>query len=450
MNALHVEYLLLESLLPYAHNARTHSPKQVRQIARSIREFGFLVPILVDEGRQIIAGHGRLLAAQHLKLKKVPVVQVTHLTPAQARAYRLADNKLTELGEWDNSLLKIELQFLMSPEIAFDVDLTGFSVPEIDVALGDTSHSNPEPPPPPVPDKPMSRPGDLWVLGKHRVLCGDSRDAKAFARLMGDERARMVLSDPPYNQPAANISGLGKHQHADFAMAAGEMSQDQFVAFLKDTLGLAVAHCVDGALVYAFMDWAHLRELQDACQALGLSPINLCVWVKANGGMGSLYRSQHELIWIAKVGKAPHRNHVELGKHGRYRTNVWQYAGMNSFGAERDAALQMHPTVKSVAMLADAIRDVSDHGEIVLDPFLGSGSTLIAAEETHRRCFGLELEPKYVDVILARWQQKTREEPILAETGESWSAVRARRRKELPNEDAASEQIDETSLSLEH
>lgn len=427
-----VEYVSPASLKGYPGHARVHSKAKIRQLARGMRAFGPLVPLLAEEDGQLITGHGRLLAAQFLKLEELPVIRIKHLTKEQIRAFRLADNKLTEIGEWDPERLGDELRFLMSAEINFDVDLTGFSVPEIDFAIGGSKASVSELPLPMPPEITISRLGDLWKLGTHRVLCADSRDLKNLAKLMGSEKARMVLTDPPYNVSASKISGLGKYKHKNFAMAAGEMSDGEFAAFLKDVLGMVIVHCEDGALVFTFMNWSHLRELQDACQALGLTPINLCIWVKSNGGMGSLYRSQHELVWITKYGKAPHRNHVELGKHGRYRTNVWEYAGMNSFGAERDAALIVHPTVKPVALLVDAIRDVSDHGEIILDPFLGSGSTLIAAEEARRRCYGLELEPKYVDVILQRWQQKTAAQPILVETGEALAAVRKRRTQESP------------------
>lgn len=424
---LKIEYLATDKVVPYAGNARTHSPRQINQIARSMESFGVMNPLLVDDKDQLFAGHGRLLAAKQLGLARVPVLRICHLTDAQRRAYALADNKIAENAGWDPELLQVELKFLM--EVDFEVDLTGFSTPEIDMVMAPLGDE----PDDPVPDLPaladaVSQAGDVWKLGGHRIACGDCRDASLLVALMDGARARMVLTDPPYNVPIeGHVSGLGKVHHDEFAMASGEMTPAEFVEFLRHSIGAGADTCVDGALLYLFMDWRHLPELYAACAALNLVPINLCVWTKANAGMGSLYRSQHELVLVVKKGKGSHVNNVELGKHGRYRTNVWPYAGMNSFGAERDEALAMHPTVKPVALVADAIKDVTHHGDFVLDLFLGSGTTLIAAERCQRRCYGVEIDPRYVDVALQRWIALTGVQPVHAQSGQTYEQLRESR-----------------------
>ena len=430
MSELNIQYLPAISLAEYTGNARKHSPAQIRQIARSIEEFGFINPVLIDADGQLLAGHGRLMAARKLGLEKVPAVQIEHLSDAQRRAYMLADNKIAENADWDSSLLKVEIEYLMQADIDFDVDLTGFSTPEIDLILDlDEEATDEDPiPEPPSSESTVTQPGDVWILRHHRVICGDIREEKAISSLFNNEQARMVMTDPPYNVPInGHVVGKGAHQHSEFAMASGEMSEADFSAFLKDSIERMSSHCVSGALLYICMDWRHLDVLQAVCKELSLSSINLCVWAKASGGMGSLYRSQHELILVVKKGKAPHTNNVELGKHGRYRTNVWQYAGMNSFGANRDELLALHPTVKPVAMIADAIKDVTHQGDIVFDGFLGSGTTLLAAEQTHRRCIGVEIDPRYVDVALSRWMSLTGLSPVHRETGSTFEEMREQR-----------------------
>lgn len=424
---LQIEYLATDKVIPYGGNARTHSPKQIDQIARSMAAFGFMNPLLVDAKDQLIAGHGRLLAAKKRGLARVPVLRIEHLDEAQRRAYMLADNKIAENAGWEPQLLRVELKFLM--ELDFEVDLTGFSTPEIDVVMSPIDEEADDPLPDlPAPDAVVTQPGDIWQLDGHRIGCGDCRDSALLDALMHGEQARMVLTDPPYNVPiAGHVSGLGKVQHQEFAMASGEMSSPEFVEFLRESIDAAAQHCMDAALLYLFMDWRHLAELQAACALLKLDPINLCVWVKSNGGMGSLYRSQHELVLVVKKGKGSHVNNVELGKHGRYRTNVWSYGGMNAFGQERDETLALHPTVKPVALLADAIKDVSHHGDMVLDSFLGSGSTLIAAEKSNRRCYGVEFDPRYVDVALQRWMALTGKQPVHVASGQAFEQLRASR-----------------------
>jgi DNA modification methylase len=437
MNDLLVEYLVPGQLLPYANNARKHSTEQMRQIERSIREFGFLTAILVDEQNRVVAGHGRLEAAKNLKLPRVPVLRVKHLTEPQLRAYRLADNKIAENATWDDGLLRVELDFLMNPDFDFDVDLTGFSTPAIDLLLGADQEIPDEPPRPDLADTAVavSRDGDIWQLGPPRVACGDSRDPALLDALMEGEKAAMVFTDPPYNVSIGGmVSGLGKHCHEEFKMASGEMSCAQFTAFLQESISAALSTCAAGALMYVCMDWRHIKELSEAYEALGLTLLNLAVWVKTNAGMGSLYRSQHELVFILKKGHSSHTNNVELGRHGRHRTNVWQYAGMNSFSKERDAALAVHPTVKPIALVMDAMKDVTAHGDIVFDGFLGSGTTVLAAHRTHRRGYGIELDPRYVDVCLERWIALTGQQPIHIGTHHRFDQLRYSRLSLIPGE----------------
>ena len=400
----------ISSLKPNPRNARTHSRRQIRQIANSIAAFGFNNPILVDENDCIIAGHGRVAAAKLLGLTEVPTVCLTHMTDAEKRAYVIADNRLAEKAGWDAEILAIEFQTLFEVAPEFDLTITGFEIGEIDLIIQD--HDNEAEPdalddvPLPDADAPVvTRPGDLWQLDRHQVLCADATDAEAYARLLQGEQAQMVFTDPPYNVPiGGHVSGLGQVQHAEFPMASGEMSEDEFTAFLTTIFEQVGTHSADGGIAFVCMDWRHFYELLVAGRMAKLALKNLCVWAKTNAGMGSFYRSQHELVAVFKIGHGPHINSFELGQHGRRRTNVWTYPGVNSFGAGRDEALAMHPTVKPVALVADAIRDCSKRNGLILDPFLGSGTTVIAAELTGRRAAGFELDPRYADTIIRRWQ----------------------------------------------
>lgn len=399
-------------LTPYARNARTHSKKQIKQIARSIERFGFVNPVLVSDGDQIIAGHGRVEAAKRLGMTTVPTLALTHLNQAERQAYVLADNKLAENAGWDKELLAIELQHLI--DLDFDVELTGFAIAEIDFIIEDVESSRktdsnarddviPEPGGPAV-----TVPGDIWCMDKHRLICGDARDHAVIAALLDNRRPQLMFTDPPYNVKIdGNVCGLGSVTHKEFAFASGEMSAAEFTTFLTQSLGASAAHLADGAIAFVCMDWRHMRELLDAGDIVFDELKNLVVWNKTNGGMGAFYRSKHELIFVFKKGTAAHTNSFGLGETGRYRTNVWDYAGISSVGADRDEALAMHPTVKPVAMIADAIKDCSRRGEIVIDCFAGSGSTLIAAETSGRIAMLVEYEPSYCDTIVRRWQEHT-------------------------------------------
>lgn len=435
MGALAVTYRNVSELKPYARNARTHSRAQIRQIAESIKRFGFTNPILVDDGDEIIAGHGRAAAAKLLGYSEVPTVLLSHLSPAEKRAYIIADNRLAEKAGWDKEILAIELQGLI--ELNFEVELTGFEMGEIDVILEDAEDAKREAAGPeddipvPLPGPTVTRPGDLWVLGGHRLLCADAREKSSYDTLLKGERAEFVFTDPPYNVPIdGHVCGLGRIRHRDFAMGCGEMSREAFTRFLANVFGHLVANTKDGAIHQICMDWRHMGEMLEAGSETYSELKNLCVWNKTNAGMGSFYRSKHELIFVWKSGTASHVNNFGLGQFGRTRTNVWDYAGVNTMRAGRLEELAMHPTVKPVGLVADAIKDCSRRGAMVLDPFAGSGTVLIAAERTGRRACALEVDPTYVDVAVRRWQSYTGKSATLADDDRIFELVAESRTSE--------------------
>jgi DNA modification methylase len=434
---LKVRYQNVDALKPYAGNARTHSDKQITQIAASIRNFGFNNPVLVDAESRIIAGHGRVEAAKRLGHTSVPTIRLDHMSDAERRAYVIADNRLAELAGWDREILKIELQGLAGLNLDFDVEITGFDTAELDLLLDDrVEATKPDPADeiPPVASGPsITRPGDLWLMGEHRLLCGDARDRGVVQRLMAQEAAQLVFTDPPYNVKIdGHVGGAGKIKHREFAMASGEMSQDQFTRFLTEVLGnMADASC-DGSIHFVCMDWRHMSELMTAGGTVYDELKNLVVWTKTNGGMGTFYRSRHELIFVFKKGTSAHINTFGLGETGRYRTNVWEYHGINTFRKDRNDELAMHPTVKPVALVADAIKDVSRRGHIVLDAFGGSGTTLIAAEKAGRKARLLELDPAYCDVTCRRFEAYTGTPAILAESDLPWAEVANLRTEPAP------------------
>lgn len=422
-----MEMRSIAELKPNPRNARTHPKKQIKQIALSIKRFGFTSPVLIADGL-ILAGHGRIEAAKLLHLKSVPVVDLSDLNSDEQRAYMLADNKLALNAGWDSEILAVELQALL--DVNFDMEPIGFSISEIDIALDRALDSNPEGEREPedklpeVTGNPVTRHGDIWHLGRHRTLCGDARLPADFAALMGDEQADIVFTDPPYNvRIDGHVCGLGSVKHREFLLASGEMSSDQFTDFLTCTLGNAATVMRDGAIAFVCMDWRHIGEMREAGRQAFTEFKNLIVWNKTNGGMGTFYRSKHELIFVFKVGTAEHTNSFGLGDTGRYRTNVWDHPGISSIGSTRSEELAMHPTVKPVALVADAIRDCSRRGEIVLDCFGGSGSTLVAAEKTGRRARLIEMDPFYCDVIVKRWEAFTGKRATLATTGQPFEHV---------------------------
>jgi DNA modification methylase len=433
-------YRRIDTLKPDPANPRRHTKRQIRQIADSIETFDFNVPILIDGDDNIVAGHGRFFACRLLGITEVPTLCLDHLTPEQARAFRIADNRLTEISTWDDRLLAEQLRDLSLHGLDFTLEATGFEVGEIDLRIASLEE------PPERDDDPadvvpgvsagpsLSKVGDLWDLDRHRLLCGSALETPAFAALMGEEQAAMGFTDPPYNVPIeGHASGLGATHHRPFPMASGEMDSTEFTSFLCEAFRNLAAFSVDGSIHFVCMDWRHVEELLAAGRAAYGELKNLCVWVKDNAGMGSLYRSQHELVFVFKHGRNGHRNNVQLGRFGRNRSNIWHYPGANSFArcGEEANLLALHPTVKPVAMVADAILDCSARGDIVLDAFLGSGTTVIAAERTGRRCYGLELDPAYIDTIVRRWQALTGGSARHAASGRSFDDLA--RELEAPN-----------------
>lgn len=422
---------LVRSLRAPKRKTRTHSKKQIRQIANLVLCYGWTYPILIDEDGVIICGYGRYLAALELGLKEVPTIIMSGLSDAKKRLLTIADNKIPTNAGWDYPALAAELGELafLLPECQLNIELAGFEAAEIDSLMSD--HLDPEREPgdvvPEVEAKAVSRTGDLWTLSKHRLLCGDSKEPAHVKKLMGNARAAMVFTDPPYNVRISSVQGRGKIKHREFAAASGEMSRAQFTEFLTQWMLLAARYTEDGAIVFCCMDWKHLGECLAAGEQAFTALKNIIAWVKSNAGQGSFYRSQHELILVFKNGDASHQNNIELGKHGRSRSNVWQYAGVNTFRKDRLAELTVHPTVKPIALVADAMRDCSRRGDIVLDPFMGSGTTILAAEKVGRRGYGIEIDPLYVDVAIRRWQEFTKRDAILAATGQTFDEVAAER-----------------------
>lgn len=431
---LSIEFLPIGSLKPDPRNPRQHSPRQIKQVATSIKSFGFNVPVLVDAENNIIAGHCRVLGAERAGLRCVPVIRLEHLNEAQARAFAIADNRLNDVSSWDDRLLGQVFADLASLNLDFSLEDTGFSIAEIDLRIEASAENVAQPDladelPKAGQTRPISQAGDLWCLDKHRVLCGSAIDSTSYGILLSGKRAKMIFTDPPYNVPIdGHACGNGAIHHRDFAMASGEMSESQFERFLATVLRELARHSVQGSLHYLFMDWRSLWSLLNAGRQVYSELKNLCVWVKPNPGMGSFYRSQHEPVAVFKNGTSRHHNNIELGRYGRNRSNVWSYPAPSSFGrtSEEGQLLAMHPTVKPVALIADAILDSTERGDIVLDPFLGSGSTLVAAQRVGRMCRGIEVDPLYVDTAVRRWQRFTGSAAIHASTGERFDDIERR------------------------
>jgi DNA modification methylase len=429
---LAIENVPINDLRRYQNNPRLHPKSQIDKLARAIDEFGFLIPILIDSQNKVLAGHARLEAADKLSLPSVPCIRATHLTEAQKRTFIILDNRLTEEAKWDFQLLAKEIEFLQDEGI--DLTTTGFEIPEIemifDAVMPNASNTATDDVLPSLaPGNIITRPGDLWILGDHRIFCGDARRRESFDILLSGEVAQLVFIDPPYNvKIRGHVSGKGRIKHREFVHASGEKTSAQFTKFLEESLSLLAEHSSDGAIHFICSDWRHLDEMLAAGRRAYRELKNLVVWNKTNAGMGSFYRSQHELIFVWKNGRGKHINNIELGRHGRNRSNVWTYTGVNAFGRERLDELAMHPTVKPVALVSDAIRDCSRRGDIVLDSFAGSGTTVIACERTQRNGRLIELDPVYCDQIVQRWQKLTGEMALHARTGQPFDKTQSRGR----------------------
>lgn len=426
-----VEYMLIDELEGYNRHTRRYAKKQLRKLEAGIAEFGFIVPALVDHEDTVIAGHARILAAKMHGLSEVPVIRLSHLSPAQVRAFRIFDNRIAEEGEWDRDKLALEFQYLV--EVNFDVTLTGFEIPEIDLTIGEQLAPvglSPEDIVPQSDDKApaTSVVGDLWIMDKHRLLCADARKESSYIQLMNGEQADANVSDIPYNAVIqGNVGGSGSIRHAEFVMASGEMSEGQFLVFLDDVVRWMAWFSRYGSLHYLFMDWRNLYLLDSVCRKHFDDHINTLIWAKSNGGMGSFYRSRHEMILLYKKGEVQHINNIQLGKYKRNRTNVLEYEGCNSLNPERRADLALHPTVKPVALIADLILDCTHRNGIVLDAFTGSGTIFIACEKTARVGYGLELDPGYCDTAVRRWQSFTGSKATHAQTGLTFDEMTALR-----------------------
>jgi DNA modification methylase len=437
--------LPIGELKPDPSNPRKHSREQIRAIARSIAAFGFNAPILIDKNKQIIAGHGRYEAAKLKEFAEVPVVFLEHLTETQARAYMLADNKLADRSSWDDAALAVHLKELSELVLDFEIEDIGFELPEIDFriqSLDDADDADLADEFQIPPGQATSLPGDLWLLGDHRLYCGSALEACAYDALLDGARAAVAFADPPYNVKVdGHVCGSGAIKHREFAMASGEMTSEEFERFLAEALRLMGSYTRPGAVIYACMDWRHMGEMLAAGRAARFDLLNLCVWVKSNGGMGSLYRSRHELVFVFRNGKEQHRNNVQLGRFGRNRTNVWNYAGANGFPRKgRKTALELHPTVKPIALVADALLDATKRGDVVLDPFCGSGATILAAERARRRGHGVEIDPLYVDTTIGRWEKMTGRQARHA-SGKTFAEIKAERMAECAVEASASEDV---------
>jgi DNA modification methylase len=434
---LQIDYRVPSELNLYSRRLRKADEKLIAAMMQSFATFGIVGPILIDASDVVVDGEKMVEAAKRLGIAQVPTIRVDHLSPEEVRLLRLNLNQLQTKGEWDVEQLSVEFAELFKVDLPVSIAESGFSLAQIEgIVFGKAAQAaEDELEPAKGPD--VTRLGDLWLLAdKHRLYCGSSLERPSFETLMGPERAQMVFTDSPYNvKISGNVSGLGKVVHREFVQGTGEFDEAGFIKFQTDSIRNLADFSEDGALLYLCMDHRHMWEIQSGIRANNLAHVNLAVWNKLAGAMGSLYRSQHELIFIVKKGTAPHRNNVKLGANGRNRSNVFDHPGMSQFGTGRNEQLAMHSTCKPVPLVAECILDVTNRGDIVLDGFLGSGTTLIAAERTERRCRGIDLDPLYVDVAIRRWQAMTGQDAILASTGQSFAELEKGRPEAIAAED---------------
>ncbi|MEH2561804.1 DNA modification methylase [Bradyrhizobium sp. AZCC 2289] len=411
-----------DKLKALGRETRRHPRRQLEKLATSLDEFGFVLPVIVDGEQRVVAGWGLVLAARQLGLPQVPAVTIADLDDSKLRLLRLALNRLGEDSSWDTEALALEFSDVLALDQNVDLQISGFEMGEIDAHLLGAGDEEDELPPIEA-GAAVTRPGDTWILGDHRLHCGNALDTKSFDYLLGDQRASMVFTDPPYNvEIDGHVSGLGRTRHSEFAMASGEMSSTEFEVFLATALGHASRYALDGSIHFVCMDWRRIKELLAAATPVYAEMKNLCVWNKSNAGMGSLYRSKHELVFVFKKGHAAHVNNIQLGRFGRHRPNVWDYPSQNVWANSAKGKLSIHPTVKPVALVADAIRDCSNQNDVILDPFGGVGTTLIAAERTERCAKLIEIDPLYVDATVRRWQHLTGKIAVHAETAQPFGA----------------------------
>jgi DNA modification methylase len=428
-NSLTVQRVPIDAVGPSDAPFRRHPATELNKIRKSFEKFGVVNPLLVTRNGTIVDGEARWQVLKESGASYIEVIVIADRSSAELKTLRLALNRIGEDAKWDSSNIRIALEDIAAERI--DLDFTGFDTPEIDHYLNlDLLQANVEENGsdiPPVDVRAVSSPGAIWRLGNHSVGCGSATDLAFVSRVLDGRAASVCFVDPPYNIKVDGfITGKGRHRHREFVQGAGEMSTDEYFGLLRDSFLVLKESCSPRALMYACIDWRHVMEMTVAGRACDMPLYTICVWTKTNGGMGGIYRNAHELVCVFRAGTEAPLDNVELGRHGRNRTNVWSYPGMSSFGKEHDKLLGSHPTVKPVTMIADVLRDVTKRGDIVLDTFLGSGSTLMAAQETGRICCGVELDPLYVDVAIRRWQNATGREAVLTETGEPFNDVAQR------------------------
>lgn len=416
-DTLKFSYEKVENLKPNPKAPKQHPKAQIEDLKMSITEYGMVLPLLVDENMKIISGHAVFIAAQELGFTEVPIVKAKHLTKAQKCALTIALNKISEKSIWNVPLLRESYDLLI--EENFDIRKTGFETGELEfLILNEASdEENESDPADDLPDENeilrKVNAGDLYGLGANRLLCGDSLKQESYDVLLGEDRAQMILSDFPFNVPINHhVCGNGKIKHREFKMASGEMSPEEFIEFLKIAMGHLIKYSIDNSLHYIFADWRHVLEFSIAGKLYPKFK-NICIWNKLVGGQGSGYRSQYEMVFLYQNGKGKYINNIQLGKFGNYRTNVWDFKGVHVSNPENKDDLRFHPTCKPVKMLRSAILDATNPNDIVLDNFSGSGSTILACEDTHRKCYAIEIDELYCDTAIFRWEQLTGKKAVL-------------------------------------
>jgi DNA modification methylase len=400
-----------------------YSDKHVDYVVGCLEDFGFINPAVIDDNDFILTGHSRVKAAIKAKMKKIPVIRVSHLSDMEKSRYSISHNLLSRLPKLDHEKLARKTEKIHKAGGDKAIKRMGMTMQDFHALMasqtktkamkeGDGNDI--------ASDVQVTKPGDLWLLGNHRLFCGDSRDQESYRILMDGEKARTVLTDPPYNLDISQIK-VDRGSHTNFNMGSGEMTSDEFTDFLRLVIENMADNLIDGGLLYIFMDARHTPEIVQAYADMKLKMLNICIWNKEAAGMGSFYRHQHEMVHVLKKGNASHVNNIRMGKFGNSRSDVWSYPRVKkSFGS---GELSFHPTVKPMQLIADAIIDCSYKGDIILDPFCGSGTTIIAAENTERRGFGMEISPFYCDQIIHRFERCTGQKVIHADSGKSFQAL---------------------------
>jgi len=412
MTELKVKKISIKKLSLPTRLVVNYTQKEIEKTMHVLKLFGEQIPLLIDKNNAVVFGENLFLAATKLGFDKVSVIQIEDLSEKKINAFKIAYKKILSFGEFDINELRVELKELVV-NLGFAPYDLGYDTVEFDNLLFvDNSQSDKKCPPEieniviPNNVKKIVRLGDLILLGRHKLYCGDSLDSNSYKILMCDEKADIIVTDPPYNVKIQNNVTNQPH-HEEFEQASGEMSDLEFENFLNTAFKNAKVYSKENSLHYIFMDWRHSYILQKALLDVFAKLLNICVWDKTKAGLGSFYRSQHEFCFVYQNGNGKYVNNIQLGKNGRNRSNIWQYQGMNISTKQAKKLSKLHPTVKTTAMLIDILLDASSVNEIVLDCFGGSGSTLIAAEECGRCARLIELSPHYCDVIIHRWEELT-------------------------------------------